>query len=136
MDEAASMPRSSTRRHWTRTRLRWRCRRSGTIPAASRSWVPMTFSSNIRMAAPGHQDQFAPLRLSACYWFGELTFIGTSLERETRRFLPFAGSALAVVLPCLICRHRLRPLRLVDVADRAEYPAAHITLVSHTDDVE
>src|SRR5262245_19337704 len=88
------------------------------------------------MTAKGHQDQFAPLRLSACYWFGELTFIGTSLERETRRFLPFAGSALAVVLPCLICRHRLRPLRLADVADRAEYPAAHITLVSHPDDVE
>src|SRR5215468_5795 len=39
--------------HWTRTRLRWRWRRSGTIPAASRSWVPMTFSSNLRMAAPG-----------------------------------------------------------------------------------
>ena len=48
------------------------------------------------MAGLGHQDQFAPLRLSACYWFGELTFIGTSLERETCRFLPFAGSALAV----------------------------------------
>ena len=26
------------------------------------------------MAGLGHQDQFAPLRLSACYWFGELTF--------------------------------------------------------------
>ena len=24
-------------------------------PAASRSWVPMTFSSNLRMAAPGHE---------------------------------------------------------------------------------
>jgi hypothetical protein len=39
----------------------------------------------------GHQAQFAPLRLSACSWFGEVTFIGTSLKRETRRFLPFAG---------------------------------------------
>ena len=39
----------------------------------------------------GQQDQFAPLRLSACSWFGEVTFIGTSLKRETRRFLPFAG---------------------------------------------
>jgi hypothetical protein len=53
------MPRSSTRRHWTRTRLRWRCRRSGTIPAASRSWVPMTFSSNLRMAAPGRLEPSA-----------------------------------------------------------------------------
>src|SRR5262249_8507681 len=76
------------------------------------------------------------LRLSACCWFGELTFIETSLERETRRFLPYARSALAVILPCPICEHRLRPLRLSDVADRAEYPAAHLTLVSHPDDVE
>src|SRR6516165_4098645 len=102
----------------------------------SRSHPTWSFVRVIMGVGFGASRPVRAAELSACYWFGELTFIGTSLERETRRFLPFAGSALAVVLPCLICRHRLLPLRLADVADRAEYPAAHITLVSHPDDVE
>jgi hypothetical protein len=49
----------------------------------------------------GDQDQIAPLRLSACCWFGELTFIETSLERETRRFLAEAHDRLAPIDGCV-----------------------------------
>jgi hypothetical protein len=52
------MPRSSTRRDGTRTRLRWRCRRSRRDSPGRFAIMgahDIIFSSNVRMAAPGHQ---------------------------------------------------------------------------------
>jgi hypothetical protein len=57
------MPPSSTCRDGTRPRLRWRYERSGTIPAASRSWVPMTSSS---LQTPEWQLRGTKRRLHHC----------------------------------------------------------------------
>ena len=58
------MPRSSTRRDGTRTRLRWRCRRSRRdYPGrfAIMGAHDIIFSSNVRMAAPGVRRDKAAL---------------------------------------------------------------------------
>src|ERR1700730_11919042 len=74
------MPRSSTRRDGTRTRLRWRCRRSRRdYPGrfAIMSAHDIIFSSNVRMAAPGHEDAFPRPRANGRCRVGQGTIAGT-----------------------------------------------------------
>ena len=63
------MPRSSIRRDGTRTRLRWRCRRSRRdYPGrfAIMGAHDIIFSSNVRMAAPGHFHPYAASSAIGC----------------------------------------------------------------------
>jgi hypothetical protein len=99
------MLRSSTRRDGTRTRLRWRCRRSRRdYPGrfAIMGAHDIIFSSNVRMAAPGHQERFPPPSLrDLCVQRGDL-------RRNARQRARHAVSGH----PPLRLRVRLRPQRI------------------------